>query len=208
MLKFWSEVPAARLREVVADIATWAWVALWAVVGWRVFEAIAGFADAGRILHEGGTNIQGAGVTLGSALSGLPLVGTQVNQIATDAFSSAGEPFVFVGDSLEALLILLARLVAFLVVAVMLIPWLSRYLPWRAQRLTALRAAHRVIRRAPHGLPAAAVNRVLASRAMYRMSYAELLEHTPDPMGDFEGGRFDRLARAELESVGLRLTDR
>jgi hypothetical protein len=87
---------------------------------------------------------------------------------------------------------------------VMLIPWLSRYLPWRAERLTTLRAAKRAIRRAPHALPASAVSRTLAARAMYRMSYAELLEHTPDPIGDFESGRFDRLAKAELASVGLR----
>ena len=33
MLKFWSELPAARLREMVADVATWAWVSLWVVVG-------------------------------------------------------------------------------------------------------------------------------------------------------------------------------
>ena len=35
MLKFWSETPAARAREMVADVATWVWVAFWAVVGLR-----------------------------------------------------------------------------------------------------------------------------------------------------------------------------
>ena len=55
MLKFWSEVRSARLREMIADIATWAWVALWAVVGWRIYSAIAGYSEAGRILASGGT---------------------------------------------------------------------------------------------------------------------------------------------------------
>jgi hypothetical protein len=204
MLKFWSEVPSARLREIVADIATWAWVALWAVAGWRVFEAIAGFAEAGRLLRTGGTNIQGAGVSLGASLSGLPIVGAGINQLATDAFRTAGDPFVFLGDQLTALLILLARLVAFLVVAVMLVPWLSRYLPWRAERLTNLRTAHRAIRRAPRNVSDTALERLLASRALHRLSYAELLDATPDPLGDFASGRYDRLARAELASVGLR----
>jgi hypothetical protein len=204
MLKFWSEVPSARVRELVADVATWVWVALWATVGWWVFAAIAGYAEAGRVLRSGGTNIQGAGVTLGGSLSGIPVIGAQVNQLAIDAFKAAGDPFVFVGGELEALLVLLARLIALLVVAVMLVPWLSRYLPWRAERLTALRAAHKVIRRAPRQLHGTAIERTLASRAMYRLSYAELLEHTPDPIGDFDAGRFDRLAKAELASVGLR----
>ena len=35
MLKFWSETPAARTREMMADVATWAWVALWFVIGAR-----------------------------------------------------------------------------------------------------------------------------------------------------------------------------
>jgi hypothetical protein len=208
MLMFWSELPSARLREMVADVATWVWVGLWAAIGWWVYAAIAGFAEAGRVLQAGGTNIQGAGVSLGTSLSGLPVIGGGIDQLATDAFKTAGDPFVFAGGQLESVLLLLARLIALLVVAVMLVPWLSRYLPWRAGRLTTLRAADRVIRRAPHRLSADAVTRTLASRAIYRLPYSELLEHTPDPIGDFESGRFDRLARAELASVGLRSVGR
>src|SRR5438552_5801815 len=131
MPKFWSEVPGAGVREMLADLATWAWVALWATVGWWVFAAIAGYAEAGRVLRAGGTNIQGAGVSLGSSLSGIPVIGAQVNQLSIDAFKAAGDPFVFVGSELETLLVLLAKLLAVLVVAVMVVPWLSRYLPWR-----------------------------------------------------------------------------
>ena len=31
MFKFYSEIPGARLREMLADLSTWAWVALWTV---------------------------------------------------------------------------------------------------------------------------------------------------------------------------------
>ena len=61
MLKFWSEAPAARTREIVADVATWAWVALWALIGAKIHDAISAFAEAGTVLQAGGTNIQGAG---------------------------------------------------------------------------------------------------------------------------------------------------
>jgi hypothetical protein len=203
-MKFWSEVPSARLRELVADIATWSWVSLWAVVAFRIYSTLAGFAEVGRAIGRGGANIQGAGVTMGDSLAGLPLVGEQVSGLTRSAFGAAGEPFVFVGGEFEQLLLIIAGLLAVLVLGVTLIPWLNRYLPWRAQRLFELRTAHRAIRVAPKHVPEAAVQRFLASRALHRLSYGELLQHTSDPIGDFATGRYERLARAELESVGLR----
>jgi hypothetical protein len=202
MFKFYSEVQPARARELFADLLTWAWVAIWTVVGFRIHEVISGFAEAGRVLRGGGENIEAAGAQLGDALAGLPLVGAGVDDITTRTFATAGQPFQYVGGELESLLILIARLLAILVVAVMLVPWLSRYLPWRAERLATIRAAHRAIRRADVSEPA--MQRFLAQRALYRIPYDELLEHTSDPFGDFAEGRFDRLARAELASVGLR----
>jgi hypothetical protein len=204
MLKFWSEVPSARLREMVADFASWGWVAAWATIGWWIYRAIAGYAEAGRVLSSGGTRLQGVGVDLGGALGGVPLVGAGIQKLSTDTFRTAGEPLIFVGSQLEGLILLVATLLGILVVAVMLIPWLTRYVPWRARRLTDLRAAHRAIRRGPRDLPEAAVAKLLASRALHRLSYQELLRETPDPLGDFISGRYERLARAELASVGLR----
>ncbi|MEO5884189.1 MAG: hypothetical protein ABIQ58_01560 [Candidatus Limnocylindrales bacterium] len=203
-MKFWSEIPSARAREVAADVATWAWVALWAVVGVRIHDTIASFAEAGRVLRQGGQNIQGAGAALGDGLRGLPLVGEGVDDLANGAFASAGEPFIFVGQELESLLILIARLLALLVVAVMVVPWLSRYLPWRAGRLATVRSAHRAIRQAPRDVSTDGMQRALATRAINHLSYPDLLEHSADPFGDFAAGRYDRLARAELASVGLR----
>ena len=204
MFKFYSETAVARLRETVADLLTWAWVALWTVVGFRIHETISGFAEAGRVLKGGGRNIESAGAQLGDALAGLPLVGTGVDDLTTRTFASAGEPFIYVGGELESLLILIARLLAILVVAVMVVPWLMRYVPWRAERLATVRAAHRAIRRAPVDVSPIVMQRFLAQRALFRMPYDELLEHTSDPFGDFASGDYDRLARAELASVGLR----
>ena len=134
----------------------------------------------------------------------MPIVGTGLDALATGAFSNAGQPFVFVGQELESLLILIARLLAVLVVAVMLVPWLARYVPWRAERLASLRAATTAIRSAPVDVAPAALEQALAARALNRLDYQDLLAFTPDPYGDFVAGRFDRLATAERASVGLR----
>ena len=204
MLKFYSEVWPARIREIVADVATWAWVVLWTVIGFKLNEAIAQFAEAGRVLRGGGENLQGAGIQLGDALHDVPFVGPGIDDLATNAFGAAGQPFIQVGHELEDLLLFIARLLAVIVVAVMLGPWLSRYVPWRASRLASLRAAHFAIRRAPKNVSDRAVQHVLATRAISRMSYQELLEHCSDPVGDYAAGRYDRLAKAELASVGLK----
>jgi hypothetical protein len=203
-MTFWSEVPSARAREVVADVATWTWVSLWVVLAFRLYSRLAEFAEVGRAIGRGGTNIQSAGGQIADSLGGLPFVGEQVRGLTRSAFGSAGEPFISVGGQLEQLLLMIAALLGILVLAVTLLPWLNRYLPWRARRLAELRAAHRAIYLAPRAVPDADVQRLLASRAFHRLTYRELLAHSPDPIGDFAGGRHDRLARAELESVGLR----
>src|SRR5712671_1577631 len=100
MLKFWSEVPSAWLREVAADVATWAWVFLWVTIGAKIYIAIAGFAEAGRALARGGTSLQAAGADLGGQLSGIPLIGESIGPGTTGAFRTAGEPLIYVGSQL------------------------------------------------------------------------------------------------------------
>lgn len=204
MVTFWSETPSRRRREVVADVATWVWVAIWSVIAYRVHGAIAGFAEAGRALERGGVAIQDAGTQVGSSLDGLPIVGQGVGDIARSAFIGAGTPFVFVGSEFVDLITLLARVLAILIAAVAIVPWLSRYLPWRASRLAELRAATTAIRKRPSGATLGSIDRLLASRALHRLSWEEMLTHSRDPLGDFASGRYQALARAELESVGLR----
>jgi hypothetical protein len=204
MVTFWSETPGRRRREVAADVATWVWVALWSVVAFRIHAAIAGYAEAGHALERGGAAIRDAGGQVGSSLDGIPLVGAGAGEVARRAFGSASEPFVFVGGEFVGLITLIARVLAILVLAVAIVPWLSRYLPWRAARLAELRSATTAIRRRPSGATLESIDRLLASRAIHRMSWEELLAHSRDPLGEFAAGRYRALANAELESVGLR----
>lgn len=203
MVKLWSELPAARSRELVADLATIVWVAFWGGIAWELFQLLAGFAEAGRAVRGGGENLVQGGLDLDESLAGLPLVGPQVGGIARDAFGGAGRPLSEFGTQIEQFIIVVAAVLAFLLALVTLGPWLSRYLPWRWERAGRVRAAHRAIRAAPEA-GNATIQRTLALRAIARIDYATLLEFTPDPLGDWAAGRHDRLARAELASVGLR----
>jgi hypothetical protein len=203
MTKIWSELPAQRLREQMADLATLAWVVFWGSVVWQLFSFLAGFAEAGRAVRGGGESMIASGRDVGASLAGLPLVGSQVRDVTQEAFARAGRPLSSFGSELEQFILIVAGVLALLVALVTLAPWLARYLPWRIERLRRVRAAHRAIRTAP-GVPARQIERVLAMRALTRLEYEALLEFTPDPLGDWSTGRHDRLARAELASVGLR----
>ena len=203
MLRLWSEVRGGRAKEQVADVATLAWLALWAAIAWSVYQLIVGFADAGRTIRGGGETMVQGGRDLGAALAGVPLVGEGLRGVAERAFAGAGTPIVAFGTDIEGLIVLVGALLALLLLLVPTIPWLARYGPWRWARLRAMRSGHRAIRLAPTA-DSAAVREVLALRAVTRLDYRDLLEFTPDPIGDWVAGRHDRLARAELASVGLR----
>lgn len=203
MIKLWSEVPGARSKELIADVATVAWVLFWGSVVWQLFQFLSSFAAAGRNVHDGGDTMVQGGRDLGESLAGLPLVGSQARDIARDTFASAGQPLSSFGTELEQFIFVIAAVLALLLALVTLQPWLVRYLPWRFGRLQRMRAAHHAIRRSAEGTDAE-TERVLAMRAVSRLDYATLLDYSSDPLGDWANGRHDRLARAELASVGLR----
>ena len=203
MIKLWSELPGARAKEGLADVATLLWVDFWGSIVWRLFQFLASFSEAGRTIRAGGDTMVQSGRDLGDSLADLPLVGPQLRDIARDAFAAPGRPLSEFGTQIEQFIVIVAVVLALLLALVTLGPWLNRYLPWRWARLQRVRAAHRAIRTAP-GAGHASIERVLAMRAVTRLDYGTLLAYTPDPLGDWASGRHDRLARAELASVGLR----
>jgi hypothetical protein len=203
MVRLWSEIRGGRAKEQLADVATLAWITLWAAFAWNVYELITGFAETGRTLRAGGTTMIQSGQDLGAALAGVPFVGQSLRGVAERAFSAAGSPIVAFGVDLESLIGLVGAILALLVLLVPTLPWLTRYVPWRWERLRSMRAGHRAIRLAPAASPDA-LRQILAMRALTRLDYRDLLDFTPDPLGDWLAGRHDRLAQAELASVGLR----
>ncbi len=205
MPRFWSELRGARNRELVADIATLCWVLFWGSLAWTLFAFLSQFAEAGRLVQGGGEQLNVAGEDVGGHLSGLPLVGTEVSDAVRRGFSGAADPIVSAGREIETFVVVVAATLGLVLLLVPLIPWLSRYVPWRFERVRRIQAGERAIRRsvALGSTSGEAVDRVLAGRALQRMEWSDLLDYTPDPIGDWASGRYDRLARAEYEAAGL-----
>lgn len=206
-MHIWSERPGARIRELAADIITLLWLTFWISLGIRLYGFLANLAAAGRFVREGGTGITNAGETIGSAIEQVPLIGEGAAAGVRGALAGAGEPLVAFGTDLEQLLIIVSALLGLLLVAAAVVPWLNRYLPWRIAKWRRINAASRAIRGRGRSrsepIAPQAMESLLASRAIHRLEYDELLEFTPDPFGDWLAGRHGRLARAELDRVGL-----
>jgi hypothetical protein len=206
-MMIWSERRGPRLREMVADAATILWLGVWGMLGIRLYLRLAELAGAGRLIRDGGIELISGGGQVAEAIEGVPLVGEGAASRIREAFSAAGQPVVAFGSDLERLLLIIAGLLGLIVVAIAVVPWLNRYVPWRLTRFQRLNAGARVIRGSAttgtSASPSGELERLLASRALHRLEYVELLEFTPDPFGDWVSGRLDRLVQAELESVGL-----
>lgn len=207
-MHIWSERPGSRMRELSADIVTLLWLTVWISLGIRLYGFLAHLAGAGRFVREGGTEITNAGVTIGSAIEQVPLIGEGAASGVRGALAGAGAPLIAFGTDLERLLLVVSALLGLLLVATAVVPWLNRYLPWRIAKWRRINAASRAIRgtRRTRGerIPDEMLETLLASRAIHRLEYDELLEFTPDPFGDWLAGRHELLARAELDRVGLR----
>lgn len=207
MLKLWSELPGARANELAADAGTVLWVALWIAVSRRLYDTLAAFSGTGRFIRSGGQNLDAAGRQIGDALGGVPVIGQGVGDLVRLSMGFAARPFLSVGTSLEHIFLLIASLFSVIVLVVAVAPWLYRYVPWRWTGLRRLWAADRVIHTS-RGISGTEIERLLASRALHRLSYAALLRYSPDPFGDWTRGHYGRLAQAELASVGLRPRNR
>jgi len=209
-MHIWSERPGSRAREIGADVLTLLWLTIWLTLGIRLYAFLANLAGAGRLVREGGAGITSAGETIGSALEELPLIGEGAASGVRGALAGAGDPLITFGTDLERLLLVISALLGLLLVATAVVPWLNRYLPWRLAKWRRLNAAATAIRgsrqKSRKLIPAPEMETLLASRALHRLEYDELLEFTPDPFGDWLAGRHERLAEAELDRVGLRAT--
>ncbi|MEX1278650.1 MAG: hypothetical protein WEI16_06330, partial [Chloroflexota bacterium] len=97
----WSELPRARLGEILADAATLAWVWFWGTLGWNLYSFLADLAGTGRFVAEGGTSLGAAGREVAEAIRGIPLIGEGAADAVGGAFAAAANPLISFGNDLE-----------------------------------------------------------------------------------------------------------
>jgi hypothetical protein len=195
----------ARTRQLVKDGLVVVLVLVFVWVGVRVHHLIAELAVLGRGVRTSGESIEGGFETAAGAVSRVPIVGDRLADALTSAGSGTGGELADLGqsgiDAVNRLAWGVGILVAGLPIAVLLVA----YLPRRIRAVRERRAVLRVTR----GLELDPERRrLLAMRAAFALPYHELLQFTPDPLGDLAAGRTDALVEAALADVGLDVTRR
>ena len=197
-MKTYSDLPVRRALQVAGDLLLVLWIWLWVSIADSVHDATLGLARPGRQIDVSATGLAGRLRDAGESISGVPLVGDDVQK----PFEGAGGAADNLAAAGRAQVEAVQTLAFWLGIAVALIPILialAVYLPPRI----------RFVRRATAGkrfLDSAADLDLFALRAMTNQPLHVLARVSDDPAGGWRDRDPDvvrRLARLELRDCGL-----
>ena len=197
-MKTYSDLPVRRARQVAGDLFLVLWIWLWVSIADSVRDATLGLAKPGRQIDESATGLAGRLRDAGESISGVPLVGDDVQK----PFEGAGGAADNLASAGRAQVEAVQTLAFWLGIAVALIPILialAVYLPPRI----------RFVRRATAGkrfLDSAADLDLFALRAMTNQPLHVLARVSDDPAGGWRDRDPDvvrQLAQLELRDCGL-----
>lgn len=199
-MKIYSDFPARRTFQIVADLLAVAVMALGIWLGVAIASTIAVFAVVGRQVESAGLGFQGAMADAGDVLGQLPLIGDAA-RAPFDSASGTGGALASAGSSTETFIlstsVVVGVIVAVAIVAIVLWVWLRRRIRFARRATEASRLA---------GMPGG--YHLLALHALVGASKAELAAIAPDPAASWRAGdaRVVRaLAELELRRAGVRL---
>lgn len=185
-MPFYSELPAQRTRQIVADALVVLWVVLWWRIGAAVHEQVSRLAAPGRTLEGAGRSLGDGLESAGEAVEGVPLVGEQL-RTPFDAAGGAARSISDAGVGVQDAVGRIALLVALAVAAWPVVTVVALHV-WRRLRWARRAARVRDVLRTPGG------SDLLALRALATLSPHRLLEIRPDVAAAWRRGDDDVVA--------------
>lgn len=198
-MRLYSELPARRTTQVLADVGMVAWVVAWVLVGRWVHDTALTLAAPGHRLVEAGSGFRGRMTQAADSVDGLPLLDDRVAAPFRSA-AGAGTTIEHAGQDLVDAVGTFATVLWW---TTTLVPVLVVGLVWLVLRVRFVRratAAQRFVDGAPD-------LDLFALRAMANQPMPRLARVSDDPVGAWRAGDRDtirRLALLELREVGLR----
>lgn len=197
-MPLYADLPARRLRQLLADVFGIIWCVLAVLVARAVHAVISTLAAPGRQLEESGQGLADGLASAAERISGVPLVGDETAsqvQRASDAaqgVADAGRATQEVVDLVATLAAVSLALTALVVAAVV---WLLPRALWvrRAARTRALAAR-------PDGVDLLAL-RALATGSVWRLG--ALGDGVVDGWRRGDPATVERLAAVQLARLGL-----
>jgi hypothetical protein len=194
-VKWYAETPAARTRQVTADVFVLLWILLWVWIGMWLHDLIMLLAGPGERLEEAGSgladNLNGAG----ERVSDVPLIG---DALATplEGAGAAADQLAQAGQATQEVV---GTIALWLSVAFVAVPILLMLLVWLPVRLRFAQQA---------GAAAALRNdlELFALRALQNRPLHELARISSQPSRALRDDpvALSALAALEMRAVGLR----
>lgn len=199
-MSLYSDYPAARTRQIIADVAGVVAVIIVIAIASAVTAAIRTLGSFGRDLEAAGLDFQEGLSGAADALGDVPLIGDSIRG-PFDAAASAGASVAEAGRGQQ-------QFVEFVAVStgltVALIPLLLLTLLWVLPRVRFVRRSSDLRRMLASGMTAD----TLAARAVARAPLAQLVAVHPDPAAAWRShnpNALRALAAIELRRAGIRL---
>lgn len=184
-------------RSVVAiDVLVLLWTVAWLVLGITVGTFVERLGAVGESVEGAGQAIHRAGDAVGR-LSEVPLVGEGFGAVANE-IRTIGNETVQNGRSVEQDIDTLALLIGVGLAVGPTLPVLVVWIPPRMSRERERRALRRSLK-SGDGVALA----YLAHRAVAGRLFRELRTASDDPIADLAAGRYEALARLELEHLAI-----
>jgi hypothetical protein len=191
--------PPSRAVRLLIDLALVGWIVAWIVLGVQVGREVRGLTELSDTVVLAGDAIEQTGDLL-EQVGRIPFLGQPVGDLADrirETGRSAQRDAAATRSDVEDLSVLLALSIALIPT----LPLLGLYLPLRFAWTNDARAVRRALKRAPTD---PLLVEFLARRAVANFPYDSLLAVSPRPFRDLEEGRYDSLARLELDRLGIR----
>jgi hypothetical protein len=198
-MRFYPDTPNERGRAVARDALTLLALFVLAWLALKVHDTVDKLAVLGTGVRDTGTAVQDGFGAAADAVSGLPIVGGEVEDALRNAGSGTGGNVADAGRAGEERVHDLANLLGFLFFAIPASILLVTTLPGRIRQVRELTAAQRFL-----ADPSSDERRrLIAMRAAFSLPARDLVRHTKDPIGDLATGRYDALIAAAYEAEGL-----
>lgn len=198
-MKLYADLPVRRAAQVLADVLTVGWVAVWVWLGRVVYDATLQLLGLARQLEGAGTRFGSTMTDAGRTLRRVPFVGDQL-QRPFDAAASTGGDIADAGRQLGVAVRNLGLVLGLTTAVVPIVLVVGVWLLLRLRFVRRASAAQRFVD-ADEDLD------LFALRALSRQPMHRLAAVSPDPAGAWRD-RDTRVVRAlallELRSAGLR----
>jgi hypothetical protein len=199
-MQLYAQQPAARTRQLAADLGMLAWLVLWVLVARVVHRAVLVLAEPGAAVEDLGSAVAGTMASAAGAAEDVPLVG---DELATpfEALADAGDAVTGAGQAAQDAVGTLATVLAVVLVALPVGWLLLRWLPWRLRWAREAGAATAMLQGTPD-------LHLLAARALATVPLPLLAELPPGTGAAWQAGdpaAVRALAALELARLGLRL---